>query len=306
VSVSSERQERGVVNGVLLLDKPAGMTSQGTVTRVKAIFRAAKAGHTGTLDPMATGLLPLTFGEATKFSQTLLDADKAYLATVRLGVTTATGDLEGQTLTRSEVSVSPANVDEAVARFRGEIVQIPPMYSALKHAGRPLYQYARAGVDIPRQPRHVTIHALTVEHYEGAEVRIAVRCSKGTYIRVLAQDIGNVLGCGATLAGLRRTAVGPFAVEHAVSLESLTTMSSEQRSQHMLPVDALLSALPSLTLDAEETRRMVCGQVVSLSRPATGLLRVYGPASGFLGVAEASAEGRLVARRLLSHNGVKA
>ncbi|MGZ5261810.1 MAG: tRNA pseudouridine(55) synthase TruB [Burkholderiales bacterium] len=306
MNASSERKRRRAVSGVLLLDKHAGITSQGAVTRVKALFEAAKAGHTGTLDPMATGLLPVTFGEATKFSQTLLDADKGYLATVRLGVTTTTGDLEGEVLTRSAVEVDRPQVDAAVAQFRGEILQMPPMYSALKHAGKPLYEYARAGTEVVRAPRRVPIHALRVECCEGAEVRIEVTCSKGTYIRVLAEDIGKALGCGATLARLRRTRVGAFSVDDAVTLDALSSMTDDARSRHMRPVDALLTGLPAFELDAEQTQRMVRGQVVALPRTISGLVRVYGRDSGFLGVAEASPDGHLVARRLLSTGAVKA
>ncbi|MEA3156090.1 MAG: tRNA pseudouridine55 synthase [Betaproteobacteria bacterium] len=306
MSASSERKRRRAVNGVLLLDKSLGISSQGAVTRVKSLFEAAKAGHTGTLDPMATGLLPVTFGEATKFSQTLLDADKGYLATVRLGVTTTTGDLEGEVLTRSAVEVDRPQIDAAVAQFRGEILQMPPMYSALKHAGKPLYEYARAGTDVVRVPRRVTIHALRVECYENAELRIDVTCSKGTYIRVLAEDIGKALGCGATLAGLRRTRVGAFSVDEAVTLDALSSMTDDARSRHMRPVDALLAGLPAFELDAEQTQRMVRGQVVASPPTISGLVRVYGRDSGFLGVAEASPDGHLVARRLLSTGAVKA
>jgi tRNA pseudouridine55 synthase len=306
VSASSERKRGRAVNGVLLLDKPMSITSQGAVTRVKSLFEAAKAGHTGTLDPMATGLLPVTFGEATKFSQALLDADKAYLATVRLGLTTTTGDLEGETLTRSAVEVDRSQIDAAVAHFRGEIVQTPPMYSALKHAGKPLYEYARAGTDVVRVPRRVTIHALRVDRYEGPELRIDVACSKGTYIRVLAEDIGQALGCGATLVGLRRTRVGAFSVDDAVTLDALSSMTDDVRSRHLRPVDALLAGLPALELDADQTQRMVRGQVVVLQPTIIGLVRVYGRGSRFLGVAEASPDGHLVARRLLSTGAVKA
>ncbi|HEV7393472.1 MAG TPA: tRNA pseudouridine(55) synthase TruB [Burkholderiales bacterium] len=306
MSASSERKRGRAVNGVLLLDKPMSITSQGAVTRVKSLFEAAKAGHTGTLDPMATGLLPVTFGEATKFSQALLDADKAYLATVRLGLTTTTGDLEGETLTRSAVEVDRSQIDAAVAHFRGEIVQTPPMYSALKHAGKPLYEYARAGTDVVRVPRRVTIHALRVDRYEGPELRIDVACSKGTYIRVLAEDIGQALGCGATLVGLRRTRVGAFSVDDAVTLDALSSMTDDVRSRHLRPVDALLAGLPALELDADQTQRMVRGQVVALQPTIIGLVRVYGRGSRFLGVAEASPDGHLVARRLLSTGAVKA
>lgn len=289
------------VNGVLLLDKPGGISSQMAVTRVKSLFDAAKAGHTGTLDPMATGLLPVTLGEGTKFSHAMLEADKAYLATVRLGVTTTTGDLEGEVLTRAPVDADPQRVEAALAQFRGDIAQTPPMYSALKHAGRPLYEYARAGVQVARAPRHVTIRALQLQDCSATDVRINVACSKGTYIRVLAEDIGKTLGCGATLAELRRTHVGRFSLDEAVTLDRLSAMTEVERVRHLLPADALLAGLPSLELDAEQALRIARGQAVNCTGMTnTGLVRVYGPGSAFLGVAHADREGRVVPRRLLS------
>ena len=301
MSAGSRASERTRIDGVLLLDKPAGITSQTAVSRVKSLFGARKAGHTGTLDPMATGLLPIAFGETTKFSHALLDADKAYSATVRLGVTTSTGDLEGAVLTRSPVDADRARVEAVLAGFRGEILQTPPMYSALKHAGKPLYEYARAGAEVARAPRRVTIHALNIDSCEATELRIDVACSKGTYIRVLAEDIGRALGCGATLAALRRTRVGRFALEQAVSLETLGAVNASERRHHLLAADALLAGLPSFGLDAEQARRILQGQAVACATPvAPGLVRVYGPDAGFLGVAEATPEGRLVPRRLRS------
>jgi tRNA pseudouridine55 synthase len=301
VSAQLGKRPRRVVNGLLLLDKPGGISSQMAVTRVKSLFDAAKAGHTGTLDPMATGLLPVTFGEATKFSHAMLEADKAYLATVRLGVTTTTGDLEGAVLKRAPVNADPQRVEAALAQFRGEIVQMPPMYSALKHAGRPLYEYARAGTEVARAPRHVTIHALELQDRSATDLRINVVCSKGTYIRVLAEDIGKTLGCGATLAALRRTQVGRFFLDEAVTLDRLTAMTEAERVGNLLPADALLAALPSLELDAEQAVRIARGQAVNCTGMTnTGLVRVYGPGAAFLGVADADREGRVVPRRLLS------
>ena len=300
-------KRRLAVNGLLLLDKSAAISSQMAVTRVKSLFDAAKAGHTGTLDPMATGLLPVTFGEATKFSHAMLEADKAYLATVRLGMTTTTGDLEGEVLTRTPVDADPQRVEAALARFRGDIVQTPPMYSALKHAGRPLYEYARAGTQVARAPRHVTIRALELRHCDATDVQISVVCSKGTYIRVLAEDIGKTLGCGATLAELRRTHVGGFSLGQAVTLERLSAMTVAERLARLLPADALLAGLPSLDLDAEQALRIVRGQAVNCTGfMNTGLVRVYGPDSAFLGVADADPEGRVVPRRLLSSAAVRA
>lgn len=301
MTLPSARRPRRPVDGVLLLDKPYGITSQTAVTRAKSMLGAAKAGHTGTLDPMATGLLPIAFGEATKFAQALLDADKSYLATVRLGITTTTGDLEGEVLTTLPVEVDRQRIEAAVARFRGEIEQMPPMYSALKHAGKPLYEYARAGTEIERTARHITIRKLEIEDWTGSDLRIDVACSKGTYVRVLAEDIGRALGCGATLAALRRTRVGRFSVDEAVSLVAMAEMSEAEIEASLLPVDALLAGVPSLDLDADQSQRMRLGQAVVLARGLdAGLVRVYGPGSNFLGVAEASSEGRLLPRRLVS------
>ncbi len=299
-------ERRRAIDGVLLLDKPLGITSQTAVTRAKSMLWAAKAGHTGTLDPLATGLLPLVFGEATKFSHALLDADKAYLATVRLGLTTATGDLEGEVLTRSPVEFTPEQVAASLEPFRGEIAQTPPMYSALKHAGRPLYEYARAGTDVPRAPRRVVIRELVLESWDEPDVCIRVACSKGTYIRVLAEDIGRTLGCGATLAALQRTQVGGFSVDDAITLEAFQAMSEADRAARLLPVDALLAGLPSLQLDAAEARRIAQGQSVTRHVAAPGLLRMYGPGGAFLGVAETSGAGTVEPRRLISSQPAKA
>ena len=201
------------VNGVLLLDKSAGMTSSAAVQRVRRLFRAQKAGHTGTLDPLATGLLPVCLGEATKFSHLLLDADKSYVATIRFGITTRTGDLEGEVTGQSEAHVSREEVEGVLKGFMGEIEQTPPMYSALKRDGQPLYKLARSGVEVPRAPRRIVIRKLELRAFEGDEIDLFVTCSKGTYVRVLAEDLGRALGCGACLAALRREGVGNFGLE---------------------------------------------------------------------------------------------
>jgi tRNA pseudouridine55 synthase len=303
--VSTRKASRRALDGVLLLDKPLGITSQTAVTRAKMLYSAQKAGHTGTLDPMASGLLPIAFGEATKFTHALLEADKTYAATVRLGVTTTTGDLEGEVVAEKAANVTCGQVEEALTRFRGEIVQTPPMYSALKVAGRPLYEYARAGTEIERDARRITIRALELDSIDGPELRIRVACSKGTYVRVLAEDIGRALGCGATLAALRRTAVGVFSVERAVTFETLQGDESPARDARLLPVDALVSALPSVVLDAGEAQKMVHGQNVGTTDGRAGLVRVYGADSRFIGVADA-AGGVLAPRRLMASNGPKA
>ena len=301
---SRGRAPRSAIDGVLLLDKPAGITSQTAVTRVKALLNAAKAGHTGTLDPMATGLLPIALGEATKFSGALLDATKSYAATVRLGQTTTTGDLEGEVTRTAPVDATRGDVEAVLPRFRGEIVQIPPMYSALKRAGKPLYQYAREGAEVERAPRRVTIGELTLEAYAGGELHIVVSCSKGTYIRVLAEDIGGALGCGACLQALRRTRVGHLHLADAISLDALEGLTQPERRARLLPVDTMLAALPVLELDEERARRMANGMTVECEpADAPGLVRIYAPGHAFLGVALAETGGRLQPRRLIASKG---
>jgi tRNA pseudouridine(55) synthase len=220
------RRKRVPVHGVLLLDKPEGLSSNDALVRAKRLLNAEKAGHTGTLDPFATGLLPLCFGEATKFSQDLLEADKTYETTVQLGVSTNTGDTEGEVTATAEVAVTPAQIEAVLARFRGPIAQVPPMHSALKRDGRPLYEYARAGITLEREARQVVIHALELLSYEAPLLRLSVTCSKGTYVRVLGEDIGAALGCGAHLKTLRRTAVGRLTLEGAITLEQLGAATS--------------------------------------------------------------------------------
>jgi len=290
------------VDGTLLLDKPAGITSSAAVQRVRRLFRARKAGHTGTLDPMATGLLPVCLGEATKFSHLLLGADKAYAATIRLGITTSTGDLEGAVTARREVRVTGRDVEQVLKAFTGEILQTPPMYSALKRGGRPLYQLARAGREVPRVPRPIVIHNLELLGREGDELRVFVSCSKGTYVRVLAEDLGRALGCGACLSSLKREGVGNFRLAAgAVTLERLESMAPADREAQLLPEDALVSSLPRLDLDSGTAWRLIHGQpVVQGAVHAAGLARVYGPGGTFMGVAEVMARGEIVPRRLVA------
>lgn len=288
------------LDGVLLLDKPAGITSSAAVQKARRLFNAAKAGHTGTLDPQATGLLPICLGEATKFAHLLLDADKHYLATVRLGVTTDTGDLEGKVLTQGEGERARGEVEGALARFRGPVQQTPPMYSALKHEGQRLYALARAGTEVTREPRSIVIHKLELVGMEGADITLAVSCSKGTYIRVLAEDIGQALGCGACLAGLRREGVGGMTLASgAATLEQLESLSPDRRDALLQPPDTLVASLPRLDLDASEAGRILQGQAVEHGRAGkTGLARVYGPDRAFLGVVEVTRPGHILPRRL--------
>jgi tRNA pseudouridine55 synthase len=283
------------VHGVLLLDKPIGWSSNDALVRAKRLLWAKKAGHTGTLDPLATGLLPLCFGEATKFSQDLLEADKTYETIVRLGIRTSTADAEGEVLSERPVSVAPQQLQAAVARFVGEIDQVPPMHSALKKDGKPLYEYARAGQTVERAARRVTIHAIDVlaTDLEAAEptVTLRVSCSKGTYIRTLGEDIGEALGCGAHLVALRRTRVGDLTLAGAVTLEALDAATEDTRTTLLAPVDALLQTLPRVELDAEDSRRFLHGQrlPLQLTLPNADHVRVYGVRDGavasLLGVA---------------------
>jgi tRNA pseudouridine55 synthase len=288
------------VDGVLLLDKPAGITSHTAVQRVRRLLSAQKAGHTGTLDPLATGLLPVCLGEATKFSQALLGADKTYLATIRLGVETVTGDLEGEIRAQAPVDVGEREARAALTPFVGEIQQVPPMYSAIKHNGQPLYKLARAGREVPRAPRRVLVRELTLIRFAPPDLDVSVTCSKGTYVRVLAQDIGHYLGCGGCLAALRRTAVGEFSdAANLVSFEGLEAMSRDERIGQLLSEDALLSSLPRLDLGAEEALRVGQGQGIERNETGTpGLVRIYGPGREFLGMAEVLEAGRIVPRRL--------
>ncbi|SAK96325.1 tRNA pseudouridine synthase B [Caballeronia glebae] len=295
---------RRTLDGVLLLDKPLGLSSNDALIKAKRIYLAKKAGHTGTLDPLATGLLPLCFGEATKFSQDLLDADKTYEATMRLGIRTTTGDTEGEAVDTRDVTCDETAVVEAMKRFLGDIVQIPPMYSALKRDGKPLYEYARAGQTVEREGRQVTIHALQLIACALPLVTFRVTCSKGTYVRTLAEDIGEALGCGAHLTALRRTGVGTLTLEHAVTLDRLASLSEAERDERLQPVDALLSTFPAVQLNDEATQRFLHGQRLKLADVVkTGLeegrVRVYAQEGGrLLGVARAG-EGVLAPERLI-------
>jgi tRNA pseudouridine55 synthase len=298
------RVPRRALDGVLLLDKPVGLSSNDALIRAKRLYLAKKAGHTGTLDPLASGLLPLCFGEATKFSQDLLDADKTYEATMRLGVRTTTGDAEGVAIDTREVNCDQAAVDAALAQFRGEIVQVPPMYSALKRDGKPLYEYARAGQVVEREGRRVTIHALELLACALPDVTFRVTCSKGTYVRTLAEDIGEALGCGAHLVALRRTGVGALTLAHAVTLAALSDAAESERDAWLQPVDALLSTFASVRLGGDATRRFLHGQRLRLAElppidaTETARVRVYSDDGRLLGVAKAT-DGVLAPERLV-------
>ena len=298
------RLPRRPVHGVLLLDKPLGLSSNQALQQAKRLFRAEKAGHTGTLDPLASGLLPLCFGAATKFSQVSLDADKAYRATLLLGTRTSTGDAEGELLeTRPVDGLSRAEIDAACARHTGRIDQLPPMYSALKHEGRALYDYARAGIEIERATRAVQIHRIDIVEWQDARLTIDVQCSKGTYIRSLAEDIGAALGCGASLAGLRRTASGPLRLADAVTLERLAELDEPGRDALLQAPDLLLSGWPTVHLPDDEAGRFLTGlrrRVALADAPAVRVYSQQGEEGGaFLGSGHIQA-GELIADRLLS------
>jgi len=286
------------VDGVLLLDKPLGLTSNDALQKARRLFSAAKGGHTGTLDPLATGLLPLCFGEATKFSADLLDADKTYEAVLKLGVTTDTGDAEGAVTGTVAVDAAESAILSVLPRFVGDIRQIPPMHSALKRDGRPLYELARQGIEVERAPRAVTVHAIDCLGFAGGLLTLRVACSKGTYIRVLAADIGQALGCGAHLTALRRTRVGDLDLAGAVTLAELEALDEAERAGCLQPVDALLRNLPVVSVAGEAAERFRHGNPVDLQPGLGGKIRVYADGR-LIGVGEPGSDGRLWPKRLV-------
>lgn len=294
------------VHGVLLLDKAAGASSNDVLIKAKRLLNAQKAGHTGTLDPFATGLLPLCFGEATKFAQDLLDADKTYETVVHLGVTTTTGDTEGAVTDTRGVDVSLKQIEAVLEQFRGDIDQVPPMHSALKRDGKPLYEYARAGVTLEREARRVTIYTLEFLGYEAPLLKLRVRCSKGTYVRVLGEDIGKALGCGAHLQTLRRTQVGHLSLSDALTLDQLADTPEAERTLRLAPVDALLSTFPLVKLPEPLAKRFLHGQRLALGKEgielpaAHGRVRVYCDQGGLLGTAQLMEYGVLAPERLVA------
>jgi tRNA pseudouridine55 synthase len=300
------RQPHRAVHGVLLLDKPVGLTSNHALQSVKRLFRAEKAGHTGTLDPLADGLLPICFGAATKFAQACLDADKRYRATLALGERTASGDRETAVIERRDVVIDRAAIEAVCQHFVGAIDQLPPMHSALKKAGKALYDYARAGVEVERTPRRVTIHQIDIVSWQGAQLVLDVVCSKGTYIRALADDIGQTLGCGAHLAALRRSGAGRLDVRDAVTPEALEALVEAERDALLRPTDCLLADWPAVRLDAGEAGRFLTGLRRRIGGADAAAVRVYGSApDAFLGSAHITA-GELIPDRLLSPLEVRA
>jgi tRNA pseudouridine55 synthase len=285
-----------LIDGALLLDKPLGLSSNAALQKAKKLLGAAKAGHAGTLDPLASGLLLVLFGEATKFAGPMLDADKEYLATLKLGERTTTGDAEGDVIETRAVKV--ANLAGVLARFRGEIEQLPPMHSALKHKGTPLYRLARRGQEVERTPRRVFISELELLEQEGEKLLVRVACSKGTYIRTLAEDIGAALGCGAHLSALRRTASGRFRVDDALTLAALENLAMEARQQRLLALPALLEGLPRAELGAADEVRLRQGQALKISGLQAGLCAVVRPDGAVIGLGAADEAGALRPLRL--------
>jgi len=287
---------------VLLFDKPVGLTSNQALQTVKRLLNACKAGHTGSLDPIATGLLPLFFGEATKLTQFLLNADKRYWTVFKLGVSTTTFDSEGEVTATRPVTVGLRDIEKALAKFKGEIEQIPPMYSAIKHNGEALYKLARAGVEVEREPRPVTVHEIKTLGFQDDLLTLEIACSKGTYIRTLAHDLGEILGCGAHVVQLRRLASGDVSIDKAVSLDRLEALASPaERAQLLQPVDSVLHAVPDVHLTSLAAHYLKQGQSVSARHGlAPGWVRLYEGDSRFLGMGQVLDDGQVAPRRLLA------
>jgi len=300
------RRVRGrPVDGILLLDKPRGITSNDALQQVKRLYFAQKAGHTGSLDPLADGLLPVCLGNATKLSAFLLDADKRYWVRVRLGEKTTTQDAEGEVVeTRPAGHITEADVRAVLPRFLGEIEQLPPMYSAVKHEGQRLYKLAREGKEVERTPRRITIHHLALTAFESPEFEMEVHCSKGTYVRTLAEDMGEALGCGAHVVGLRRTGVGPYSADDMITLDRLKAMHAEDRKsldRLLLPIDSALGNWPAVNLNEDAAYYLKMGQPVLVPKsPTAGWVRLYDADQRFIGVGEVEEDGRIAPRRLMA------
>lgn len=301
--------KRRVVNGILVLDKPLHVSSNGALQRVKHLFTAKKAGHTGSLDPLASGVLPLCFGEATKFSQFLLDAEKHYATVIQLGVSTATGDAEGDVIeTKPVPALTEASLEEVLEQFRGSIEQIPSMYSAIKVNGQPLYKLARQGIEIERKSRTVEILALVLQGFTENTLTLDVHCTKGTYVRTLAEDIGKVLGCGAHVVELRRTASGPFNLAQSVTIETLEQVleqkGKEGLDEYLLSPAAAVPDWPSVELTEISASYLKQGQPVQIAKaPTTGWVRIFSESEdeAFIGVGEVMEDGRIAPRRLVAY-----
>ena len=292
------------ISGILLLDKPTGVTSNEVLQMVKRLFRAKKAGHTGSLDPIATGMLPICFGEATKFSQFLLEADKHYIVTGKLGEVTTSEDSEGAIIAKHEVrNISARTIEKVLPRFRGKISQLPPMYSAIKHKGQPLYKLARQGITVERQSREVTIYMLQLLAVNGELVEFAMRCSKGTYVRTVVADIGKILGCGAHVVALKRLAVGPYRARQMHTLLELqklvTTSDYLALDRFLLPIESMLIEMPEVTLPADMIYYMHQGQPLLISHsPDSGWVKIKSKEGKFVGVGEVMQDGKIAPRRM--------
>ncbi|MDN3681468.1 tRNA pseudouridine(55) synthase TruB [Vibrio tapetis subsp. quintayensis] len=307
----ARRRKGRPINGVLLLDKPTGISSNDALQKVKRIYFAQKAGHTGALDPLATGMLPICLGEATKFSQFLLDSDKRYVVIAKLGERTNTSDSDGEVVETRDVNVTQEQLEECIAKFRGTTDQIPSMFSALKYQGRPLYEYAREGIEVPRESRKITVYSIKLLRFEGDEVEMEVHCSKGTYIRTITDDLGEMLGCGAHVTYLRRTGVAKYPYERMVTLEQLNELVEHANDQGLapkdlldallLPMDTAVEDLPEVNLDAELTDLVQHGQPVQVSgAPTEGTVRMTsGEEKLFIGVADMDDSGRVAPKRLV-------
>jgi tRNA pseudouridine55 synthase len=289
------------LNGILLIDKPHGMTSNQVLQRVKRIMQACKAGHTGSLDPIATGLLPLCFGEATKVSQFMLDADKQYWVRIKLGEETTTYDVEGEVVAEAPVNVDRRQIEKALKSFTGKISQLPPMYSAVKQGGQALYKLAREGKEVERKPREVTVYRIDLLDFDGEFVELEILCSKGTYVRTIAHDLGKMLGCGGHVVELRRLGVGDFKIDEAVPLEEIEDLQSPaEGEQYLLPVDEALLGLPDVTLTSLATHYLLQGQPVTARHgQEPGLVRLYNEENAFLGMGEVLDDGRVAPKRLM-------
>lgn len=295
------------IDGILLLNKPLQLTSNHALQRVKRLFGAKKAGHTGSLDPLATGMLPICFGEATKFSQFLLESDKHYQVTMKLGIKTTTGDAEGEVIaTKSVPPLCSEALSTLLNKFKGEIEQIPPMFSAIKFQGKPLYELARQGIEIERQPRKVTIHDCRLDHFEKDSITLSIHCSKGTYVRTLVEDLGEELGCGAYVSGLYRSSVVPYDETKMQTLESLETLQAESGpgalQQFLLPLETSVQSFPAMRLTNSAVFYIRMGQPVMVPNfPTEGYVRLYAENDRFLGVGEIMSDGRVAPRRLVNN-----
>lgn len=302
--MSQQRSKKINLHGIILLDKPLGLSSNMALQKVKRMLNAKKAGHTGSLDPLATGMLVICLGEATKVSAYLLDADKRYLTTFKLGEITATGDAEGDVLEKKDVTEAmKARIPDVIKKFTGEIEQVPPMYSAIKHQGQPLYKLARAGEEVERKSRTVHIHEMTLVRLEGDELTLDIRCSKGTYIRTIAEDMGKELGCGAHVVELRRTALGPFTNEKMLTLDELYSIKDQPDvlKDRILPIETALSDWPDVNLNDDTAYYLRMGQAVQVPKaPTQGWVRIYAGEHDFLGVGQITDDGRVAPKRLVN------